>query len=240
MVITPFGLDTPWSDRPATEFTLQAWSGAMIGLGRGYPDRAPVCVGGNVGEFMAGLYGGDRCDGLAGARRRRVGRRVDARSDRAVPHLLPRHLLRHGRAGRSAAAARRSRPASSRRRTDSSASASAPVSSGSTSAVMVGHPEWQEDRKLFANRTPPRARHRGVDGASAPSTRSSNWRARSASRTHRSATAQPSRSTDHLVARGSIVDGAPTPPWRFTPPTPSCERRAGADRDGSGTQVARV
>ena len=25
--ITPFGLDGPWSDRPATEFTLQAWSG---------------------------------------------------------------------------------------------------------------------------------------------------------------------------------------------------------------------
>src|SRR5205085_7820175 len=36
VVITPFGLDTPWSDKPATEFTLQAWSGGMIGLGRGY------------------------------------------------------------------------------------------------------------------------------------------------------------------------------------------------------------
>ncbi len=51
--ITPFGLDGPWRDRPATEFTLQAWSGGIIGLGRGSPDRAPVFVGGQVGEYLA-------------------------------------------------------------------------------------------------------------------------------------------------------------------------------------------
>ena len=33
--ITPFGLDGPWSDKPATEFTLQAWSGGIVGLARG-------------------------------------------------------------------------------------------------------------------------------------------------------------------------------------------------------------
>ncbi|UDM35000.1 CoA transferase [Mycobacterium ulcerans] len=54
--ITPFGLDGPWHDRPATEFTLQAWSGAIIGLGRGLADRAPVFVGGRVGEYLAGAY----------------------------------------------------------------------------------------------------------------------------------------------------------------------------------------
>jgi crotonobetainyl-CoA:carnitine CoA-transferase CaiB-like acyl-CoA transferase len=54
--ITPFGLDGPWRDRPATEFTLQAWSGGIIGLGRGSPDRAPVFVGGQVGEYLAGAY----------------------------------------------------------------------------------------------------------------------------------------------------------------------------------------
>src|SRR5215475_2369784 len=54
--ITPFGLDGPWADRPATEFTLQAWSGGIIGLGRGAPDRAPVHVGGQVGEWLAGAY----------------------------------------------------------------------------------------------------------------------------------------------------------------------------------------
>ncbi|KMO80648.1 CoA transferase [Mycolicibacterium chubuense] len=54
--ITPFGLDGPWKDRPATEFTLQAWSGGIVGLGRGTPDRAPVHVGGQVGDYLAGAY----------------------------------------------------------------------------------------------------------------------------------------------------------------------------------------
>ena len=55
--ITPFGLDGPWSDRPATELTLQAWSGAIVGLGRGSSDRPPVCVGGRIGECLEGLVG---------------------------------------------------------------------------------------------------------------------------------------------------------------------------------------
>jgi crotonobetainyl-CoA:carnitine CoA-transferase CaiB-like acyl-CoA transferase len=54
--IAPFGLEGPWRDRPATEFTLQAWSGGIVGLGRGSPDRAPVFVGGQVGEYLAGAY----------------------------------------------------------------------------------------------------------------------------------------------------------------------------------------
>ena len=33
--LTPFGLDGPWAGRAATEFTLQAWSGGCVGLGRG-------------------------------------------------------------------------------------------------------------------------------------------------------------------------------------------------------------
>ena len=54
--ITPFGLEGPWRDKPATEFTLQAWSGGIVGLGRGSADRAPVFVGGQVGEYLAGAY----------------------------------------------------------------------------------------------------------------------------------------------------------------------------------------
>ena len=54
--ITPFGLEGPWRDRAATEFTLQAWSGAIVGLARGRPDREPVYVGGQIGEWLAGLY----------------------------------------------------------------------------------------------------------------------------------------------------------------------------------------
>jgi crotonobetainyl-CoA:carnitine CoA-transferase CaiB-like acyl-CoA transferase len=54
--ISPFGLEGPWKDRAATEFTLQAWSGGIIGLGRGSPDRAPIQVGGRVGEWTAGAF----------------------------------------------------------------------------------------------------------------------------------------------------------------------------------------
>ncbi|MET0900394.1 MAG: CoA transferase [Mycobacterium sp.] len=54
--ISPFGLDGPWQGRAATEFTLQAWSGGTMGLGRGSQDRAPVHVGGQVGDWLAGTY----------------------------------------------------------------------------------------------------------------------------------------------------------------------------------------
>lgn len=54
--ITPFGLEGPWRDRAATEFTLQAWSGGIVGLGRGEQQRPPVFVGGQVGEYLAGVY----------------------------------------------------------------------------------------------------------------------------------------------------------------------------------------
>jgi len=54
--ITPFGLEGPWADKPATEFTVQAWSGGVIGLGRGAADRAPLFVAGQIGEWLAGSY----------------------------------------------------------------------------------------------------------------------------------------------------------------------------------------
>ncbi len=54
--ITPFGLEGPWADKPATEFTSQAWSGGVIGLGRGAQDRAPLFVAGQIGEWLAGAY----------------------------------------------------------------------------------------------------------------------------------------------------------------------------------------
>lgn len=50
--ITPFGRGGPWSDRPADEWTLQAWCGSLDN--RGIPGATPVGIGGEVGEFMAG------------------------------------------------------------------------------------------------------------------------------------------------------------------------------------------
>ncbi len=68
VAVTPFGLDGPWASRPATEFTLQAWAGA-IGW-RGIPGRPPISTGGRIGEWAAGVY--STIGALAALRRRRV------------------------------------------------------------------------------------------------------------------------------------------------------------------------
>ncbi len=54
VTICDFGWTGPWTEHPATEFTLQAWCGSTGS--RGEPDRPPVAVGGDLGEFVAGSY----------------------------------------------------------------------------------------------------------------------------------------------------------------------------------------
>lgn len=54
--ISPWGLDGPWAERPATEFTLQAVCGSSIR--RGLPGRPPVAAGGGLGGFATGAYAG--------------------------------------------------------------------------------------------------------------------------------------------------------------------------------------
>ena len=52
--ISDFGWTGPFSERAATEFTLQAASG---GTGfRGDPDGPPISIGGDLGEYMAGAF----------------------------------------------------------------------------------------------------------------------------------------------------------------------------------------
>jgi crotonobetainyl-CoA:carnitine CoA-transferase CaiB-like acyl-CoA transferase len=55
LAITPYGLTGPWSDRLATEFTLQAESGS-IGM-RGLMGQEPFQAGGRIGEWAAGVFG---------------------------------------------------------------------------------------------------------------------------------------------------------------------------------------
>lgn len=54
VTISDFGWTGPCAEYPATEFTLQAWCGS-IGS-RGAPERPPIAVGGDLGEFIAGSY----------------------------------------------------------------------------------------------------------------------------------------------------------------------------------------
>jgi crotonobetainyl-CoA:carnitine CoA-transferase CaiB-like acyl-CoA transferase len=54
VTISPFGLDGPWADRPATEFTLQAACGSTGS--RGLPEAPPIAAGGRLGEWITGTY----------------------------------------------------------------------------------------------------------------------------------------------------------------------------------------
>ena len=54
VTISDFGWSGPWAERPATEFTLQAASG-LTGF-RGDPDGPPISIGGDLGEYMGGVW----------------------------------------------------------------------------------------------------------------------------------------------------------------------------------------
>ena len=53
--LSPYGRSGPWQDRPASEFVVQAESGALAV--RGPRDRPPLQVPGRVIEWIAGAYG---------------------------------------------------------------------------------------------------------------------------------------------------------------------------------------
>ena len=52
--ITPYGVEGPWADRKATEFTLQAECGSL-GM-RGVMGKEPFQAGGRIAEWAAGTY----------------------------------------------------------------------------------------------------------------------------------------------------------------------------------------
>ncbi|MCV7216711.1 CoA transferase [Mycobacterium crocinum] len=54
VTVSNFGWAGPWAELPATEFTMQAWCGSTGS--RGEPERPPIAVGGDLGEFIAGSY----------------------------------------------------------------------------------------------------------------------------------------------------------------------------------------
>lgn len=152
LAITPFGLGTSWSDRPSTEFTLQAWSGGVIGLGRGRPDRPPVHVGGQVGEWLSGAYA---TVGLLAALRLGGGRLVDVSMLEVQAMCLTYYPVTYhdsfGRPMRKQRALTVPGVAAAR-----DALVGLGVGTGQQwldFCVMAGHPEWAEDASLFTDRS---------------------------------------------------------------------------------------
>lgn len=152
--ITPFGLEGPWRDRAATEFTLQAWSGGIVGLARGRPERAPVFVGGQVGEWLSGVFAA--IGALAALRRREVeGELVDVSMLEVLALTLTYYPVTFND--------QLGRPMRRRRFVATpgvGAARDGLVGLGCGTGqqwldfcAMVEHPEWTEDPKLFLDRT---------------------------------------------------------------------------------------
>ncbi len=152
--ITSFGLEGPWSDRAATEFTLQAWSGAVVGLARGIPDRPPVFVGGQIGEWVSGVFGA--IGTLAAGRRSDAGGElIDVSMLEALAMTLTYYPVTFND--------QLGRPMRKKRFVPTpgvGAASDGLVGLGCGTGqqwldfcAMVGHPEWMEDPKLFLDRT---------------------------------------------------------------------------------------
>ena len=151
VAITPFGLDTPWSERPATEFTLQAWSGGMIGLGRGAPDRPPVHVGGQVVEWLSGAYA---AVGLLASLRTGSASLIDLSMLEVASLCLTYYpVTYHDTFGRPMRKRRALTVPGVSAATDGLVGLG--VGTGQQwldFCVMAGHPEWAEDASLFSER----------------------------------------------------------------------------------------
>ena len=154
--ITPFGLEGPWHDKAATEFTLQAWSGAIVGLARGLPDRAPVFVGGQIGEWLSGLFA---AIGTLAALRRRgdgpEGELVDVSMLEALAMCLTYYPVTfNDQLGRPM---RRKRfiptPGVGAARDGLVGLGVGTGQQWLDFCALVEHPEWTENPKLFLDRT---------------------------------------------------------------------------------------
>ena len=211
--ITPFGLEGPWADRPATEFTLQAWSGGIVGLGRGSPDRPPFQVGGQVGEWLTGVYA---AIGTMVSRARGDAELVDVSMLEVLALCLTYYPVsffdqvgRPFRTGRSVMT-----PGVEEAKDGLVGLGVGTGQQWLDFCVMVEHPEWMEDRKLFAQRS-----HLApvISAWMAERTVAEIIELAETFRIPHAPIGNGATipATDHFQARGSIVDGAPGPAYRF-------------------------
>jgi crotonobetainyl-CoA:carnitine CoA-transferase CaiB-like acyl-CoA transferase len=219
--ITPFGLEGPWHDKAATEFTLQAWSGGIVGLARGLPDRAPVFVGGQIGEWLSGLFA---AIGTLAALRRRAGggELVDVSMLEAQAMCLTYYPVTfNDQLGRPM---RRKRfiptPGVGAARDGLVGLGVGTGQQWLDFCAMVEHPEWTEDPKLFLERT---ALAPAIDAWIAAHSVDEVLDLTSAFRIPNAPIADGANVTtfEHFRTRGSFVanprDGAanPRPPYRL-------------------------
>lgn len=242
--ISPFGLDGPWAGRPATELTLQAWSGAIVGLGRGAPNRPPVQVGGEIGEWLAGSHAAiATLVARTRAEQHGAGELIDVSMLEVLALCLTYcPVTYHDLVGRPFRTGRSIVTPGVEQTSDGLVGLG--VGTGQQwldFCVMVDHPEWMEDRKLFANRGHLRG---DIAAWMAERTTAEVLDTAGAFRIPHAPIGNGATipGTDHFVERRSLVpnprDGflEPDRPWRFEPPllpAATAAPRLGEHGDGS-------
>ena len=148
--ITPFGLSGPWSDRAATEFTLQALSGGPALRGsRAWP---PMSSGGQHGEWMIGVFAAVAA--LTGARRQALTGQGGVLDVSSLESVIMTQLFNPITAATMVGGRRAVRP-------KATVADVAPTKDGFVGfavvnrlqhwhdfCAMIGHPEWADDPAL--------------------------------------------------------------------------------------------
>jgi crotonobetainyl-CoA:carnitine CoA-transferase CaiB-like acyl-CoA transferase len=197
-----------------------------VGLGRGTPDRAPPFVGGQIGEWLTGIYAAiGTMASRARTRHDGVGELVDVSMLETLVLCLTYYpVTYHDMVGRPFRSGRST--VTPGVETTSDGLVGLGVGTGQQwldFCVMVEHPAWMEDRSLFANRA-----HLRPDIAAWAAERTTaeilelarRWRIPHAPIGNGASIP----TTDHFAARRSIVrngrDGVAEPdrPYRFVPP----------------------
>ena len=157
VAITPFGLEGPWAGAPSSDLTLQAWAGTMFG--RGSPDRPPAQIGGRPAEWLGGLFA---AVGVLTSWQRTVHSGVGELLDVSVLESLVLAGQMYGATKQStvppgAKAGPEREPGRSvmipsieHARDDWVGFMVATAAMWESFCIMVEHPEWIEDQRLYA------------------------------------------------------------------------------------------
>ncbi len=155
--VTPFGLDGPWADRPASDLTLQAWAGSVFS--RGAPQRPPAQIGGRVADWLGGLFA---AVGVLAAWQRAVRRGEGELLDVSVLEALVLTgqmygATKHSTVPPGASRAPERQPARSvmipsveRASDDWVGFMVATATMWESFCLLVEHPEWTRDDRLYA------------------------------------------------------------------------------------------
>jgi crotonobetainyl-CoA:carnitine CoA-transferase CaiB-like acyl-CoA transferase len=155
--ITPFGLHGPWSRRAASDLTLQAWAGSVFS--RGSPDRPPAQIGGRPTPWLGGLFA---AVGVLTAWRRAVRTGAGELLDVSILEAMVLTGQMYGSTKQSTVppgswpAAERVPgrsvmiPSVEHAKDDWVGFMVATATMWESFCIMVEHPEWIEDERLYA------------------------------------------------------------------------------------------